>query len=75
MAESDAADNALMLKGVDEINIKHTRHFWVENGKPICLDLLLVCGETLKVQLRQCIANSVVELGVLASNLMARDLG
>ena len=35
VAESDATYNTLVRKSPDEINIKHTRHFWVEDGKPI----------------------------------------
>lgn len=35
MAESDAADNTLVLEGVDQVNVKDARHARVEDGKPI----------------------------------------
>jgi hypothetical protein len=35
MAESDTANNTLVLKSVDEINIEHTRYLWIEDRKPI----------------------------------------
>jgi hypothetical protein len=71
MAESNAAYNTLVLKSVNEVNIKDTGHEWIEDGKPIGLDLLLVCRQTLKVQLSKSVANtelgrSVIRGGVLA---------
>ncbi len=69
MAESDTAYNTFVLESVYEINIKHARNFWVEDRKPIRLDLLLMSRETLKIQLRQCVANS--ELRMLVGNRMA----
>jgi hypothetical protein len=42
VAESNTANNTLMLKSVDKINIQHTRNLWVENCEPIRFNLLLV---------------------------------
>jgi len=69
MAESNTAHDTFVLKSVNEINIKHTRHFWVEDRKPIRLHLLLMSRKTLKIQLRQRIANS--ELRMLVGNRVA----
>jgi len=41
-----------MLQSVDEVNIKHTLDFGIEDSEPIILDLLLVTWETLQIQLR-----------------------
>ena len=58
MTETNAADDTLVLKSVDEIDVKHTRNFWVENGEPIRVDLLLMVRKTLEIKLRKSIANS-----------------
>lgn len=51
VAESDTAYHTLMLKGVDEVDVEHTWDTRVENGKPIGLDLLLMRGQSLEIQL------------------------
>ncbi len=63
-----------MLQSVDEVNIKDTLNFGVKDGEPIILDLLLVAWQTLQIQLRQCVANSV-ELVLLIWNGMSHLWG
>jgi len=63
VTKANAADNTLVLKGVKEINIQNSWNFWVEDGKPIRLDLLLVGRQTFQVQFGKSISNS--ELRVL----------
>jgi hypothetical protein len=74
MAETDTAYHTLVLEGVNQINIKHTRHFWVENRKPIRFHLLLMSGQTLEIQLRQCIADSELRMLIGGGSRMS-DLG
>lgn len=57
VAEAHAADDALVLQSVEQINVKNPWNLRVEDGEPIRLDLLLVVWEALEVQLCQCIAN------------------
>jgi hypothetical protein len=48
-AESHTAHDALVLKGVDEIHVQSARNGWVENGKPVRLDLLAVSWQLLEI--------------------------
>lgn len=57
VAEAHAADDALMLQSVEQIDVKNPWNLRVEDGEPIGLDLLLVIREALEVQLCQCISN------------------
>ena len=57
VAEANAADDALVLQSVEQINVKNPWNLRVEDGEPIRLDLLLVVREALEVQLCQCISN------------------
>ena len=50
VTESNTAHYTLMLKSMDEINIEHTGHFWIEDRKPILLYLFLRRRQTLEVQ-------------------------
>jgi hypothetical protein len=69
MTESDTADDTLVLKSVEKINIENSWDFWVEDGKPIGFDLLLVGWQTLQIQFGKRISNS--ELGMLSWHWVA----
>jgi hypothetical protein len=45
-----------MLKRMQKLHIQRPRDLWVENCKPILLDLLLVGGKSLQIQLRERVA-------------------
>jgi len=62
MAESDTADYTLVLKSVKEINIEDSRDFWVEDGKPIGFDLLLVGWQSLQVQFGKRVSHSELRM-------------
>jgi hypothetical protein len=64
VTEANTADNTLVLKGVKQINIENSWNFWVEDGEPIRLYLLLVRWQTFQVQFGKSISNS--ELRMLA---------
>jgi hypothetical protein len=49
MTEAHTADYTFMGKGVEEINVKNSRHSWIEDGKPIVRHLLLVRRQALKI--------------------------
>lgn len=51
VTEANTAHDTLMMESVDKINIKNTRHTWIEDRKPILFNLLLVGRQALKVQL------------------------
>ena len=70
MAESNAAYYTLVLECVNKIHIKDTRHQWVEDGEPICLDLLLVSRQTLKIQFRQSISNTELSSSVVGGRVL-----
>ena len=75
MAKPDTAHHTLVLEGVNQINVKYTRHFWIKDRKPIRFHLLLMCWQTLEIQLRQCIANAELRMlrGTRVSNLGRRS--
>jgi len=58
MTKAYTANNALVLKGVHKIDIKHTGDFRVENCEPVRVDLLLVVRKTLKIKLGKSITHS-----------------
>jgi hypothetical protein len=69
VAESNTADDALVLKSVNEVDIKNTGNQWVEDSKPIRLDLLLVGGKTLKIQLSKSISNAELSSPVVRNGV------
>lgn len=48
--EANTADNGLVLKSVEEINIEELWHSWVENGEPIAINFLLALWQTLQIE-------------------------
>ena len=49
--EANAADDGLVLEGVEQVDIKELWHSWVENGEPISINLLLALRQALEIEL------------------------
>lgn len=73
VAEPDAAHDALVLESVDQVHVQRARDVGVEDGKPICLDLLTVRRQLLEVQLRKGISHIEDSLPVVGGGVP--DLG
>lgn len=49
--EANAADDGLVLEGVEQVDIKELWHSRVENGEPISINLLLALRQALEIEL------------------------
>ncbi len=47
--EANTADDTLVLKRVQQVDIKNPWHSWVVNGEPVALDLLLAVWKTIQI--------------------------
>ncbi len=82
MAEPHAADNALVLEGVNQVHIQNSWHGLVEDGPPVVPDLLDVARQALRVEIAQGIVvrlrgrrRRVLGHPGVVGRRMGRDLG
>jgi hypothetical protein len=57
MAKSHTANNTIVCKRVNQINIENSLDLWVENSMPVGSVLLIVRGNCIKLQLTKSITN------------------
>ena len=79
MAETNAAHDALVVKGVHEVDIQHARDLLVEDDKPVVACLLHMRRQTVRIEVPQSIVHDSAWVGRHRASMVRRrvvlDLG